>query len=99
MAWEGSDRKSRLPAHWAKVIVPRVMRTHAGICHVCGEPGSDAVDHVAHGDDHSDANLRPIHQDVHPYCHRFKSSTEGNGAKRALRQARTRPAEPHPLDR
>lgn len=99
MAWEGSDRKVRLPADWTTVIVPRVMRTHGGICHVCRDPGSDAVDHVVRGDDHSYANLRPIHQDVPPYCHRRKSSAEGLAAKLALRQARKRPPEPHPLDR
>lgn len=98
MAWEGSDRKSRLPSNWEKGIVPLVLRIHGRICHKCGEPGADAVDHLKPGDDHSLENLRPIHQDVPPYCHRYKSSAEGSAAKRALRAARTRPAEPHPLD-
>lgn len=41
-----------------------VMREHEGICHLCGEPYADAIDHiipVAHGgSDHPD-NLRPAH--------------------------------------
>lgn len=98
MAWAGSDRKSRLPANWAKGVVPHVLRTHHGLCHVCGDPGADAVDHVVPGDDHAPENLRPIHHHVPPYCHRYKSSAEGNAAQAALRAARTRPAEPHPLD-
>ena len=34
------------------------------LCHVCGEPGADAVDHVtpiAQGGPDADWNLRPIH--------------------------------------
>lgn len=99
MAWEGSDRNTRLPADWRTHRAPHVMRTHAGICHLCGDPGSDVVDHIHPGDDHSYANLAPVHQDVPPYCHRYKSSREGNDARRTQRQARTRTPEPHPLDR
>lgn len=98
MAWEGSDRNARLPADWASRIVPHVMRTHDRRCHVCGGTGADAVDHIRPGDDHSLANLAPIHQDTPPYCHRSKSSREGVEARAARRQARLRPAEPHPLD-
>lgn len=99
MAWEHSDRKQRLPADWSTRIVPRVMRTHRRTCHVCGRTGADAVDHVIPGDDHRLSNLAPIHQDVPPYCHRTKSAHEGVAARAAIRQARTRPPEPHPLDK
>jgi hypothetical protein len=98
MAWEHSDRNARLPADWAARIVPYVMHAHRRTCHVCHGPGADAVDHIRPGDDHSLANLAPIHQDVAPYCHRRKSAREGVDARTALRHARLRPAEPHPLD-
>ena len=67
---------------------------------MCGGPGSDAVDHVVRGDDHSDENLRPIHQDVAPFCHRKKTAGEGAGAsavqRRRIVAAKRRPSEPHP---
>lgn len=40
-----------------------VMRRHHGICHVCGQPGANEVDHVvplAHGGADDESNLRPI---------------------------------------
>lgn len=95
MSWEGSDRAERLPADWSAVRAD-VMAAHGAVCHVCGLPGSDAVDHVRPGDDHSAANLAPIHQDVWPYCHRAKSAHEGVAARAELRAQRTRPVEKHP---
>jgi 5-methylcytosine-specific restriction protein A len=95
MAWEASGRKERLPPDWP-AIRRRVLRVHGGRCHVCGMGGSDAVDHVRAGDDHSLANLAPIHQDVAPYCHRAKSALEGVAAREALRAQRLRPREAHP---
>jgi 5-methylcytosine-specific restriction protein A len=97
--WSGSSRRVRLPREWHAQRA-RVLRDHGRICHVCGGPGADAVDHVVQGDDHSDANLRPIHHHVPPYCHRAKSSREGGqaeGRARAARlAARKRPQERHP---
>lgn len=95
MAWAGSDRRDRLPANWP-ALRRHAMRVHRGQCHVCGERGSDAVDHVRAGDDHSPDNLRPIHQDVPPYCHRTKSAGEGVAARAELRAQRARPVERHP---
>ncbi len=59
------------------------MRKYAGICHVCGEPGADQVDHVVPiaegGRDHVD-NLRPIHSKP---CHDDKTKAEGSRARTA----------------
>jgi len=97
--WEGHDRAKRLPASW-HAQRQRILRNYGRICHVCGGAGADGVDHVRPGDDHSDANLRPIHHNVAPFCHRAKSSAEGGvAAGRARKQivaARKRPEERHP---
>lgn len=69
------------------------MALHAGMCHVCGMPGADQVDHVVPGDDHSLGNLAPIHDDP---CHRVKSAREGVTARAEIRAQRSRPIERHP---
>lgn len=94
--WDGSNRAGRLPREW-HAQRQRILREHKRICHVCGLPGADQVDHLKAGDDHSDANLRPIHK--YP-CHARKSSGEGGAAsgkaRRARAAARTRAPEKHP---
>jgi 5-methylcytosine-specific restriction enzyme A len=92
MAWDDSTRSARLPANWP-AIRARVLRRDRGICHVCGRPGADQVDHLVAGDDHSDANLAAIHDRP---CHRRKSSAEGNDARARQRAQARRPPEPHP---
>lgn len=97
--WEGSTRRERLPREWHAQRA-RVLRDHGRICHLCGVGGADTVDHVEAGDDHSDDNLRPVHDRVPPHCHRRKSSSEGGKAAGAARTqraaARKRPTAPHP---
>jgi 5-methylcytosine-specific restriction protein A len=97
--WSGSTRRHRLPREW-HAQRQRVLRTHGRVCHLCGGPGADAVDHVVPGDDHSDDNLRPVHEKVPPFCHRAKSSAEGGRAAQARgaarRASRQRPPERHP---
>lgn len=99
MAWEGSTRKARLPKEWHAQRA-RILRVHGRICHLCGGPGADTVDHVRAGDDHSDENLRPVHDRVAPHCHRRKSSSEGGQAAATARKARAasrfRAPEQHP---
>ena len=49
------------------------------VCHVCGQPGADAVDHViplARGGSDDPSNLRPVHHDVEPLCNRLKGDRE-----------------------
>lgn len=80
--WAGSNRRARLPKNW-RSMHERILRRDRRICHLCGGPGADAVDHIEAGDNHSPANLAAVHQDVAPYCHRRKSSGEGHAARRA----------------
>jgi 5-methylcytosine-specific restriction endonuclease McrA len=59
----------------------RKILAASDICHICGKPGADAVDHVRpwvecvrlgiNPDD--PANLKPAHHDVEPKCNRRKS--------------------------
>lgn len=76
-------RRERLPSDWATRCRIVMARDH-GICHLCGQPGADSIDHVKAGDDHSLENLAPAHLNVEPNCHRYKSSAEGHAARRAL---------------
>lgn len=92
MAWEGSTRSRRLPPDWP-ARRQRVLARDRGVCHVCGLPGADEVDHVNAGDDHRDENLAAIHGRP---CHATKSAREGNAARALRRVPRRRPAEPHP---
>jgi 5-methylcytosine-specific restriction protein A len=60
-----------------------VMRRDDGICYLCGQPGADAVDHVNQSlqDDNRLSNLKAVHEQVEPYCHRYKTAQEGLRAK------------------
>jgi len=94
--WAGSTRHARLPPGWKRRIVPRILARDRGICHLCGQPGADTVDHVQSGDDHRDSNLAAVHDTNPPHCHRRKSSREGNAARSARRGAARHPGERHP---
>ena len=91
--WQGSTRKDRLPKDW-RTRRNAVLTRDKGVCYVCGGRGSDAVDHVVPGDDHSMSNLKAIHQDVEPYCHRTKSAMEGAAASKLARERRAPMAPP-----
>lgn len=92
--WVGSTRAARLPPGWSTRIVPRILTRDRHVCYLCGMPGADTVDHITPGDDHSDANLAAVHDANPPYCHRRKSSTEGNAARWKIREKRA--PERHP---
>lgn len=95
--WKGSTRRSRLPSNWYTELVPETFEVYGDTCHVCGEPGSDEVDHLEAGDDHSLANRRPIHgPKTRQRCHVYKSSSEGGRAAQAKKPKRKREPEPHP---
>lgn len=62
MAWEGSDRRKTLPRNWPSLRKEATRLNPEHICHLCGKPGAEALDHV-NGDplDHRQANLDWIH--------------------------------------
>jgi 5-methylcytosine-specific restriction protein A len=93
--WVGSTRRKRLPGNWAALRKAADRRNPRRVCHVCGAPGGDRLDHIEAGDVNRPENLDWIHDDTPPHCHRYKSSAEGNAARWAGPSQR-RPPEPHP---
>jgi 5-methylcytosine-specific restriction protein A len=97
VSWDGSDRKSRLPADWP-IRVAKVKKRDGGRCtwrlrsgKRCPRPGTD-VDHRKPGDNHDLANL----QLLCAHHHGKKSSGEGRKARADRRALRYRAPEPHP---
>ncbi|MFI7429266.1 HNH endonuclease [Micromonospora sp. NPDC049836] len=102
MAWDTSNRASRLPANW-KQIRERVLRRDNYACQWVKEDGSgkkcyepaDEVDHIVPGDNHAMTNLRAL-------CHHHhakKTGREGTAARVAnMRRvdSRYRRTEQHP---
>jgi 5-methylcytosine-specific restriction endonuclease McrA len=70
-----------------------ILERDQGICHVCGRPEADQVDHIGDRDNHDPANLAAIHDDP---CHRHKTAMQGVATKARIREGRRRPPEPHP---
>lgn len=95
MAWKTSNRSSRLPPDWPQ-RKRAVKARDKGICYICGGPGADSVDHVVAGDDHSLTNLALAHLNTPPFCHRRKSTSEGNAAWAKVRTQGKFPTEAHP---
>lgn len=81
--WQGSTRRSRAAVSGSREQKRNrwIMRKHLGICHVCGQPGADQIDHVIplaqDGPDTAD-NLRPIHAKP---CHQRKTQAEARAGR------------------
>ena len=91
-AWQGSDRKSRLPSNWPK-LRKRILRRDGGLCRLGYEGclrAATEVDHVQRGDNHDPSNLQAVCR----ACHAKKSTREGVEAR--LRFSRDREREGHP---
>lgn len=97
MAWETSNRRSRLPTDWNTRIRPEVRRRASGQCQAehhaprCDGTGTDA-DHIITGDDHSYANLQWLSKP----CHDAKTAREAAARSTARATMRRRPPERHP---
>ena len=98
MAWDGSDRKSRLPDDWAARRLERLKKDGFRCTwklpktgERCPRKATD-VDHRKPGDDHSMKNL----QSLCATHHGKKSSFEGRQARQKRWGKIARPAERHP---
>lgn len=95
MAWEGSDRSSRLPKDWRQRRAA-VLERDGHRCTVQMRDGTRCrdrateVDHLVAGDDHRLENLRAICT----WHHLRKSSGEGNAGRTRLTSRRA--PERHP---
>ena len=97
MAWESSDRASRLPANW-KQLVAKVWERDGGRCtwklpksgKRCPRKGAD-VDHIRNDDDHSLGNLRLLCRAHHDQ----KTQREARFG-RMKRKGKKRREDPHP---
>ncbi len=96
MAWENSDRRAHLPRNWPELRRQAGLLNPGHICHVCGRPGGEALDHKnGDRDDHRQENLDWVHDwrskrdGVSPVnCHQQKT--------RGDRPSVRRPKERHP---
>jgi 5-methylcytosine-specific restriction protein A len=96
MAWEGSDRRAHLPSNWLELREKAHLLNPRHICHACGQPGGEALDHKnGDRDDHRQENLDWIHDwrsvraGVSPVnCHQRKTRRD--------RPSLWRPKEQHP---
>lgn len=89
--WSNSNRRERLPPEWP-AIRRRILKRDNRECQhrdrgsreICGDFANE-VDHIQHGDDHSDGNLQALCS----WHHARKSSSEG-GAARAVKRRQIR---------
>ena len=108
-AWEGSRRRDGLPRWWP-VTVRRILERDpyckcpgcpkclfwkpVGITKQTCHRASQECDHIGDSEDHRDSNLRGICK----ACHGYRSSQQGNEARRRLREPTGFLADQHPGD-
>lgn len=108
-AWEGSDRRERLPANWPALRAEAHRLNPEHVCHWCGDPGGSELDHKQRGDQicqqpgmhhpQCQCNLDWIHGRRDYEQHRSRRHCHGQktGAEGAAARTRlNRPAEVHP---
>jgi 5-methylcytosine-specific restriction protein A len=94
--WQGSTRKSTLPADWDR-LRRAVFARDGHRCVIiedglrCPEKATDC-DHIGDRDLHTLENLRSLCHDHHLQ----RSSQQGNAAQAAMRALRRLPEEPQP---
>jgi hypothetical protein len=98
-AWQGSNRRERLPDNWDELRALAHERNPQHVCHWCGDPGGTDLDHKRRGDDHRIENLDWIHNRTDYLegrskrnCHGQKTGAEGARARVPL----NRPTDVHP---
>ena len=98
-AWQGSNRRERLPSNWPELRAEAHRLNPKHVCHWCGLPGGTDLDHKQAGDDHRQENLDWIHSRSdfdagrsRKNCHGQKTGREGAAARTPL----NRPVEVHP---
>jgi 5-methylcytosine-specific restriction protein A len=74
-AWEGSDRRKRLPSNWEAIRRRILLRDP--ICTICNDALSTEVHHLGDSDDHRDQMLAGVCSN----CHGRESSRQGREAK------------------
>ena len=89
--WEGSIRRTELPADWYTTIRPAVLERDGHRCRACGQPATD-VDHIGDKHDHRSENLQALCD----WCHKMKTSRQGNHSPNRKRITEARPQEQHP---
>lgn len=61
-AWYGSDRRAALPANWPQLRAEADRLNPEHLCHRCGRPGGEALDHKdGDRDNNRQENLDWIH--------------------------------------
>lgn len=108
-AWQGSDRRTRLPSNWGELRAEADRLNPERVCHWCGAPGGSDLDHKQPGDHlcqqpgvHSprcQCNLDWIHSRVDYVAGRARKNCHGQktGAEgAAARRAMRRPVLVHP---
>lgn len=74
-------------------IKRQVLLRDKGICYLCGAPGADQVDHltpVSEGGSSKPMNLKAVHGNVAPFCHRKKSAQQTAQHKKRINTFKTR---------
>jgi 5-methylcytosine-specific restriction protein A len=89
--WQGSNRRDELPSDWYTHIRPMVLERDGHRCQACGRPATD-VDHIGDKHDHRPDNL----QALCGWCHRRKTSQQGNQSPNRTKVTEARPREQHP---
>ncbi|MBT2467841.1 HNH endonuclease [Streptomyces sp. ISL-66] len=89
--WTDSNRRAELPPNWYTEIRPAVLKRDVSLCQACGNPASD-VDHIGDKRDHRLVNL----QALCGWCHRRKTSRQGNQSDSRTKIREGRRPEDHP---
>lgn len=98
MAWENSDRRSRLPNNW-KQLREQILKRSGNRCEAiqrdgerCPETTRLEVDHIVRGDNHHPSNLQVLCN----WHHARKTSRENQAAKKPRAPRHIHPGEQHP---